>query len=67
MTHGEDKADLLYGARPIADFLGMTEKQARHRIDDGHIPTFRIGGTICSRKSTLTKWLDEMEAQEARK
>lgn len=64
----DEKADLLYGARSIAEFLGITEKQARHRIDDGHIPTFRIGSTICARKITLTQWLADMEAkaQEAR-
>ncbi|WP_024898809.1 hypothetical protein [Brucella rhizosphaerae] len=63
MEQEKEGADLLYGAAPIANFLGITEKQARHRIDDGHIPVFRIGGTICSRKATLTQWLVDMEAK----
>lgn len=63
MEQEREGADLLYGAAPIANFLGITEKQARHRIDDGHIPTFRIGSTICARKITLTQWLADMEAK----
>lgn len=59
----ENKADLLYGAAPIAGFLGITEKQARHRIDTGHIPTFRIGGTICATRSKLREWLTDLEAK----
>ncbi|KAB0570593.1 DNA-binding protein [Brucella pituitosa] len=63
MEQDKEGADLLYGAVPIANFLGITEKQARHRIETGHIPTFRIGGTICSRRTSLRAWLADMEAK----
>lgn len=63
MEQAEERGDLLYGAAPIADFLGMTEKQARHRIERGQVPTFRIGGTVCARRSTLNAWLAEQEAK----
>ena len=60
-------ADLLYGVKAIAGFLGLTERQAQHRIDDGEIPTFRLGGkkrgTICARRSSLRTWLDYLERQ----
>ena len=56
-----DTADLLYGAPAIARWLGLTVKQARYRIEMGMIPTFRIGGTVCARKPSLTAWLNECE------
>jgi len=59
--------DLLYGVKAIAAVLGLTQHQAQHRIDDGEIPTFRLGGkkrgTICARRSTLRRWLDDLERQ----
>ncbi len=57
----EGKGDLLYGAAAIGEYLGISERQARHRVDTGEIPTFRIGKTICSRRSTLDAWLAEQE------
>ena len=62
-------ADLLYGVQAIATFLGLTRHQAQHRIDDGEIPTFRMGGkkrgTICARRSSLRTWLAYLERQAA--
>lgn len=63
MEQVKEGGDLLYGAAPIAKYLGLTEKQARHRIDTGHIPSFRIGSTICARRSTLNQWLADQEAK----
>lgn len=71
MTDDLSAADLLYGVKAIAAFLGLTERQAQHRIDDGALPTFRLGGkkrgTICARRTTLRAHLAklEREAQEA--
>jgi hypothetical protein len=56
-----ENSDLLYGVPAIAAFLGLRTKQARHRISDGTIPSFRIGGTICARRSSLAAWLEECE------
>ena len=53
--------DLLYGAPAIADYLGITERQVRHRCDKGQMPHFKIGKTVCGRKTTLGRWLDERE------
>ncbi len=55
------KGDLLYGAAAIGEYLGISERQARHRVDTETIPNFRIGKTICSRRSTLDAWLAEQE------
>jgi hypothetical protein len=62
MDDKQNTADLLSGARAIAEFLGIREKQIRHRIEAGLIPTFKLGGTICARRSTLNAWLAEVEA-----
>lgn len=59
--------DLLYGVEAIAAHLGLTRHQAQHRIDEGAIPTFRLGGkkrgTICARRRTLRAWLSSLERQ----
>lgn len=51
--------DLLYGVRAIAEALGLRVNQTDHLCRAGRIPTFRIGGRICSRRSWLGEWLDE--------
>jgi hypothetical protein len=61
----DDAGLLLYGAPAIAQFLGLTERQVRHRVADGELPTFKIGGTVCARRASLVEWLAmrEVEAQ----
>ncbi|KNY13097.1 hypothetical protein AKG11_30975 [Shinella sp. SUS2] len=56
-------ADFLYGVPAIAGYLGMREKQVRNRIEQKVIPTFKIKGTICSRRSTLDAWVAEQEGK----
>ena len=51
---------MLYGVQEIADYLGMRERQARHQIEKGRIPTFKIGGKICARPTALDAWLEEL-------
>jgi hypothetical protein len=55
--------DLLYGARAIADFLGITPKATYHLVEAKRIPSFKIGKTICSRRSTLARAIEELEAE----
>ncbi len=55
--------DLLYGVPACAEFLGCTERQARHRFEKGQLPSFRIGESICSRKSTLSAAIDRLERE----
>src|SRR4051794_23346845 len=51
MTDTPEASDLLYGSRAIARYLGLTERQAAHRIAAGVIPHFKIEGTVCARKA----------------
>ena len=41
----DDPGLLLYGALAIAKFLGLTERQVRHRVADGELPT--LSTTAC--------------------
>lgn len=67
MSDDLSQADLLYGVKAIASFLGLTSRQAQHRIDDGALPTFRLGGkargTICARRSSLRSHLAKLERE----
>jgi hypothetical protein len=54
--------DLLPGARAIATFLGLRERQARHQIDRGVIPVRRIGGLIVASKKVLRRCFIPSEA-----
>ena len=45
--------DMLWGVKEIARFLGCTEKAVSHMHLRGQLPTFRHGGRVCARRSTL--------------
>jgi hypothetical protein len=54
--------DLLHGAKAIADFLGIEERQARHQIDQGNIPVTRLGRLIIGSKQVLRRRFVPSEA-----
>lgn len=59
-----DTLDTLHGAKAIAEFLyGDTSKRAQvyNGIQNSNLPVFRIGATICARKSSLVKWIEAQE------
>jgi hypothetical protein len=58
-------ADLLYGVPAISGHLRMSAKQVYHLHAQGHLPTFKIGGKVCARRSTLAKHFAALE-REAR-
>lgn len=57
--------DVLHGHEAIADFLGITVRQAKYWHEHGRIPTFKPpeSRTVCARRSTLNAWLSEQEAK----
>lgn len=63
MRHDNDNGDgdLLMGANAIAATLGITRRQAYRLIYDGLLPTFKLGGTVSARKSSLLRWLEAQE------
>ena len=58
----DSDADLLYGVPAIAEFMGVRERQCRSRIAAGYIPSFKMGKTICARKSAIKAKIAEYEA-----
>jgi excisionase family DNA binding protein len=55
-------AGVLYGARAIATFLGVTEGATYQLIHKRRIPFFKIGKTVCATKDGLLTAFRRMEA-----
>jgi excisionase family DNA binding protein len=55
-------ADILRGADAIAKHLGFPRRAVYHAVSKGSLPTFRIGETVCARKSTLAAWIEGQES-----
>lgn len=58
--------DVLRGADDIASFLYGDAKYRRkvyNLVETKRIPHFRLGATICARKSALMAWIKDQEAQ----
>lgn len=63
--------DLLHGADEIARFIyGETEdekaaesnrRRVYHANDKHGLPTFKLGGTMTARRSTIIRWIEEQE------
>lgn len=58
-------SDVLTGCEAIARHLEWTVRQVKHRVATGELPTFRIGRTVCARRSTLAKHFAAQEAAAA--
>jgi hypothetical protein len=63
-------SDILRGIARINEFVFGDQANTRQvyyataeapRPED-RLPTFKIGGIICARKSTLLRWIEEREA-----
>ncbi|WP_424361415.1 hypothetical protein [Methylocystis parvus] len=56
------KDDLLRGAKEIADFLGVSERQGFHLCATGQLPgVFKLGRIWHARRSTLIEELRRRE------
>ena len=58
----ELRSDLLYGVEAIAGHLSLTKRQALHLHEKSEIPTFKMGRTVCARRSTLAAHFAAQEA-----
>jgi excisionase family DNA binding protein len=56
-----DELDLLSGAEAIAAYIGVKPRRVYHLAEGRRIPVFRIGSTLCARRSTLLRWVEDME------
>jgi excisionase family DNA binding protein len=58
----EPTPDLLYGVPRIAEYLGLSPAAVYHLAAQNRIPTFKMGRTVCARRSTLAAKIAELEA-----
>jgi excisionase family DNA binding protein len=56
--------DLLYGVKSIASFLGIKERSAQHLVETKRIPYFKVGKTVCARRSKLIEAMDRLEERQ---
>ncbi|WP_421577598.1 helix-turn-helix domain-containing protein [Shinella sp. M31] len=49
------------GGDAIATYLGVTRRQVYRLVYDEIIPSFKLGGTVAARKSSLTTWMQDLE------
>lgn len=56
-----DELDLLSGAEAIAAYIGVKPRRIYHLAETRRLPVFRIGSTLCARRSTLLRWIEDME------
>lgn len=61
-TQDDPPTDLLHGVEAIASHLCMTRPQVYHLHARGELPTFKMGRTVCARRSTLAKHFAAQEA-----
>ncbi len=48
--------ELVAGVESIASFLRISVAEARRRVDEGDIPTHKIGDTIAATPTGLRRW-----------
>ena len=58
--------DLLKGPDEIGKFLGRSRHSTYKLAEKGLIPSFKIGGILYARKSTLREFFAHMELKQAK-
>ena len=59
-------ADILRGAAEIAAFLfgkRTDRRKVYHLSEHAGLPVFRLGSTLCARRSTLLRWIQDQEGE----
>ena len=65
MIDTQNTTDLLYGVASIAEFLGVKRRSAEHLIETKRIPYFKVGKTVCARRSKLLEAFDRLEHENS--
>ena len=58
--------DLLQGAAAIAEFMfgdRNKRRQVYHLAQNTSLPVFKLGATLCARRSTLLAWIEAQEGK----
>ncbi len=56
--------DLLTGAGQIAEFTGWPVRKVYYEVAQNRLPAFRVGETICARKSEIATALSSAARAE---
>jgi excisionase family DNA binding protein len=54
---------LLYGAKAIANYLGVPRRVVYHLMETGHLPHRKIGRTVCATLSSIDAALQRIDRQ----
>jgi hypothetical protein len=54
--------DLIWELKPIAQEIGVTERQAYHLIYTRQLPVRKIGGRFCASRSGLRRFFADLMA-----
>jgi hypothetical protein len=57
--------DLMVGAKPIAEFMGLPVRQIFYLAETGRLPLFKIGNKWAARKSAIERHLANLENGKA--
>ena len=58
--------DLLFGAAEIAEFLygdKSKRRQVYHLAQSAALPVFKLGATLCAKKSSVRHYIEALEGQ----
>ncbi|MBB5714533.1 hypothetical protein FHS94_001364 [Sphingomonas aerophila] len=56
------QADLLYGLEAIGRAIGLGPRQVQYLHEKEDFPTFKLGRTVCARRSSLAQHFAEGES-----
>ncbi|MGV8831244.1 MAG: DNA-binding protein [Devosia sp.] len=54
--------DLLWGAKPIGEALGLTERQAKYMLANNEIPGRKVGGRWVASREALRLFFNDRRA-----
>ena len=49
--------DIITGAAAIGRAVGLSRRRVYTEAAAGRLPVFRLGATLCAKRSSLTAWL----------
>jgi excisionase family DNA binding protein len=61
----ENHGRLLYGAKQIADYLGIRRREVYHLMEKGTLPHKKSGRMIIAARSALDNALDHMGVSDS--
>lgn len=56
------ETEVIVGAANIAKAMGVTRRQIYGYVDNGVLPTIKLGGSVAVRRKTLVAFLESLEA-----